>query len=206
MKKLLVLLFSLFFFSSTAVFADDISDFSIEGISIGDSLLDYMSEDDILEEIENNKGFYTYLKEPNKYSSVYLFKKTQTYDKLSFFIKNNSSNQYISNNNEKYKILFVRGIIEYNQDFDSCLAKRNEIVKDLSGMFPNAQKIENVWIDESTENSIFNDVTFEFDSEDLIMARCNNWDENYRIKNNFSEGLHIVILTKEIDVWHSDYK
>ena len=49
MKKLLTLLFSLFVLSSTSVFADDISDFEIEGITIGDSLLDYMSEDEIQE-------------------------------------------------------------------------------------------------------------------------------------------------------------
>ena len=49
MKKLLILLF---FLSSTSVFADDISDFEIEGISIGDSLLDYMTEEEILKQIE----------------------------------------------------------------------------------------------------------------------------------------------------------
>ena len=53
MKKLLILLFS-FFLYSPSVFADDISDFQIEGISIGDSLLDYMTEDEILKEIELN--------------------------------------------------------------------------------------------------------------------------------------------------------
>ena len=62
MKKLLVLLFSLFFLFSHSVFADDISDFVIEGISIGDSLLDYMTEDEILKEIERNKSGYSNLK------------------------------------------------------------------------------------------------------------------------------------------------
>ena len=57
MKKLLVLLLSLFFLSSPSVFADDISDFQIEGISIGDSLLDYMTEEEILEGIEKNKDW-----------------------------------------------------------------------------------------------------------------------------------------------------
>ncbi len=57
MKKLLILLFSLFFLSSPSVFADDISDFQIEGISIGDSLLDYMTEEEILEEIERTKDW-----------------------------------------------------------------------------------------------------------------------------------------------------
>ena len=74
MKKLLVLLFSLFLLSSPSVFADDISDFSIEGISLGDSLLDYMTEEEILKEIETNKDYYLNLKEPYKYAEVYLFK------------------------------------------------------------------------------------------------------------------------------------
>ena len=74
MKKLLVLLFSIFFLSSPSVFADDISDFEIEGISIGDSLLDYMTEEEILKEIERNKNDYYYLNEPNKYADIYLFK------------------------------------------------------------------------------------------------------------------------------------
>ena len=53
--KILLTLFVLFF--SSLVFADDISDFQIEGISIGDSLLDYMSEEKIkteLNSVENN--------------------------------------------------------------------------------------------------------------------------------------------------------
>ncbi|SVC07743.1 uncharacterized protein METZ01_LOCUS260597, partial [marine metagenome] len=47
MKKLLLLLFSILFLSSPSVFAKDISDFEIEGMSIGDSLLDYFSEEEI---------------------------------------------------------------------------------------------------------------------------------------------------------------
>ena len=60
MNKLLALLFSLFFLNSPSVFADDISDFEIEGISIGDSLLDYMTEDEILSEIERNINLYIF--------------------------------------------------------------------------------------------------------------------------------------------------
>ena len=89
-----------------------------------------------------------------------------------------------TNKNEKYTILSVRGLINYIEDFDSCIQKRDEIAEVLSGMFPNAQKIENAWTDEidPSGNSIFDDVIFIFDSEDRIVARCNNWDENFRSK------------------------
>ena len=82
MKKLLILLFSLFFLSSPSVFAKDISDFQIEGISIGDSLLDYMTEEEILKGIELNINRFYYLKEPHKYLMLSLYKDLPTYDSL----------------------------------------------------------------------------------------------------------------------------
>ena len=91
MKKILILLFSVFLLSSPSVFAEDISDFTIEGMSIGDSLLDYMTEEEILKEIERTKDRYAWLNEPNKYAEVYLRKDFPTYEKMSFFIKNGKS-------------------------------------------------------------------------------------------------------------------
>ena len=48
--KILITLFALFF--SSLVIAEDISDFEIEGMSVGDSLLDYMSEEEIKKQKE----------------------------------------------------------------------------------------------------------------------------------------------------------
>ena len=208
MKKLLILLFSLFFLSTTSVFADDISDFEIEGISIGDSLLDYMTEDEILKEIKRTKNLYKNLKEPNKYAEIYLSKDFRAYSYVSFFIKNNSTNQYVTNKNEKYKIVFIRGMIDYIEDFDSCIQKRDEIVEVLSGMFPNIQKKEQVFTSRSdpSGNSIIDNVIFVFDSNERIGARCNNWDENFRSKLNLNEGLSVAIETQESIEWTSDYK
>ena len=205
MKKILIPLFSLFLLSSPSVFADDISDFEIEGISIGDSLLDYMSEDEILKEIERKKNAYYYLNEPNKYGVVYLSKDLLTFENLSFIVTNTPTSKYITNKNknEKYIILFVRGILYYEEDFDGCIAKRDEIAEELSMMFPNAQKTENVFT--TDEGTINDDVRFMFDSGDEVVVRCADLEENYRIKNNFSEGLSIAIETKEIYEWLSDY-
>ena len=89
MMKILLTLFVLLF--SSSVFADAISDFEIEGMSLGDSLLDYMSEEEILEEIEETKDIYHFLNEPDKYSEVYKWDNLKIYnDGLSFFVKNNS--------------------------------------------------------------------------------------------------------------------
>ena len=60
MKKLSTYLFLLLFSFQTSSWADDIRDFQIEGMSVGDSLLDYFSK----EEIENffkAKNFYIFI-------------------------------------------------------------------------------------------------------------------------------------------------
>ena len=47
MKKLLGIVVLGLLFLSAPSYADDIKDFEIEGMSIGDSLLDYFSEEEI---------------------------------------------------------------------------------------------------------------------------------------------------------------
>ena len=207
MKKLLVLLFSFFLLSSSSVFADDISDFQIEGISIGDSLLDYMTEDEILEEIELNKDDYYYLNEPNKYIPIYLWKNFSVYDTVSVFVRNNSANKYLVNKNSKHTILSVRGIIEYINDNNSCMNQRDEIVEIVSEMFPNAQKDVSSfkYKSDSSGKSIVNAVYFFFDSMDLIEVSCTDMDETFRIKKNFAEGLSVVVRPNEIRSWLIDY-
>ena len=207
MKKLLILLFPILLLSSPSVFADDISDFQIEGISIGDSLLDYMTEEKILKEIEHTKDYYSYLKEPNKYAEVFLSEVFPIFDDgLSFIVKNNSTNEYITNKNEKYTILFVRGMMRFIEDIDSCIVKRDEIVEELSMMFPNTQITENSYpfTNDPSGNSMKYDVNFIFDSGDEVEVSCDNFEETLRIKNNFTEGLNIVIVSKEILDWASE--
>ena len=205
MKKLLALLFSLFLFSSPSVFADDISDFQIEGISIGDSLLDYMTEGEILEAIETDKDEHSYLKEPNKYSEVFLKKDFLTYNNLSAYIKKNPTSQYVTNknSNEKYTILGIRGMITYIDDFDNCILKRDEIAGELSNIFQNAELFEIIAkhpIDPSGE-SIKDGVYFNFKSGGVCEASCLDIEETFRIKNNWSEHLQVAIYSPEVKIW-----
>jgi len=203
MKKLLILLFSLFFFSSPSVIADDISDFQIEGIKIGDSLLDYMTEEEILEEIERNKNDYSNLNEPNKYAEVYLFKDLPTYDFLSFFIKNNSVNQYVGNVNERFTILSTFGTIKYINDNDNCRAKKQEIMEVISEMFPDEEmeKSERPHYGDPSGNSKLEAYAMFFSSGASIQITCTDFEETFRIKNNQSEGLNVSILSEELVKW-----
>jgi len=204
MKKLLALLFSLFFLYSPSVYADDISDFKIEGIGIGDSLLDYMSEEAILAEIEINKNDYYYLNEPNKYSEIYTNKNLQTYESIAFIVKNTPTSKYISNKNEKYIIVSIRGLIDYTEDFDGCIEKRDEIVEDLSKVFPNARKTEQNF-EHSANGTIIDAIYLKFDSGGQSEVSCMDYEETYRIKMNWMDNLSVSIDPEEIISWLKDY-
>ena len=209
MKKLLILLFPLFFLSSHSVFANDISDFEIEGISIGDSLLDYMTEDEVLKKIESSENDFSYLKEPNKYVQINLLKDFPKYKSgLSFIIKNNFINQYLTDKNEKYTILSIRGSIDYIDDFDGCLLKRNEIIEIFSSMFPNAKKDE-YFINYSPDpsgKSIVHGIEIIFATGGGVEAQCFKLDKNFRIKTGWKDSLDIGIDSKETAKWLGNYQ
>ena len=205
MKRLLILVFSIFLFSSPSIFADDIYDLQIEGISIGDSLLDYMTKDEILEEIEYTKDYYYYLKEPNKYVEVYLRDDFAIFDMLSFFIRNNSSNAYVTNKNEKYTIISIRGGIAYDDDLEGCVQKRNEIAEDFSEMLFNAEKWDTIFpkSDDPSGRSTIDIVNFELEGN-LVQLACTDYEKTFKIKNNIVDSLSVILRSKEIRRWLND--
>jgi len=197
LKKLLLLLFSLFIVNSPAVFAEELSDFEVLGMSIEDNLLDFMPEVDIFYEIEKHKKLnrYSHLKEPNKFLEITVSKQeNDLYDGAVVFIKNT-----IPRDNTIYGI---RGYRYYIEDFDACIKKRNQIAEILTNFFPDAKTGSLI-----TEGK--NKITDNFsigNSERIIDVNCIDLEETYRLKNNFSEGLEFIIRNKEFSDWALDYK
>ena len=71
--------------------ADGIQDFAIHGISVGDSLLDYYSSDEIFENIDQN----AYKNKDGKFKLTGFYGKFGEYDGLQFAIKPNDKNLII---------------------------------------------------------------------------------------------------------------
>ena len=167
-----------------------------------------MTEDEILSEIERTRDWHPHLKEPYKYATVYLGGKFKNYDYLGFVIKNNQTNQYITNKNEKYIIRSIVGNADYIENFDACIYKRDQIVDLFSRSFPNAQTIESIFnhgVDPSGK-SIIDAVYFEFNSGTVIEVSCNELDEVFRREMGWSEGLIVLITPKDIDDWLTTHK
>ena len=81
MKKFLVILILILTFQTPSQ-ADDIRDFQIEGMSIGDNLFDYITK----EELKNKKKAYYKNK---KYIAILIYKPTfETYEMVQIVYKN----------------------------------------------------------------------------------------------------------------------
>ena len=186
----LVLIFSLQSWTK----ADDVKDFEIEGISIGDSLLDYMSREEILEELKVNSWMYKNAIPINKFGEVYLLKNLDLYNSISFFVKKNDPD---------YRIYMIRGMIEYIEDLNKCFEKKSEIVKDIEKTLNNFNKTENNWkkdYDLSGKSYTYQ-TKFNFENGSSVNIQCDNWEENLRIEKNWTEGINVVISTKEFFEW-----
>ena len=181
--------------------ADDIRDFQIEGMSIGDSALDFMSIDEIKKTIKQSANNYDYLKSPRKYREAYIFEANdfKNYEKVSLMFKQNDKD---------YKILFIRGLIDYIENISGCLSKLDEIAKDIEVSMPSHTKkfykLKSP-LDKSG-NSIYHSTYYTLASGDDIILSCNDWDEKLRKKNNWSEGLSVMLQSKEITLWFRNRK
>ena len=128
MKKLSTYLFLILFSFQTPSQADDIRDFQIEGISIGDSLLDIATEKEInkaksSKQYPNDKFIIYYLEE---------LKPLKNYDWVSVTTKKNEKNYIVTN---------IGGAISYKK-LDKCLELQKEIQKDVERLFKANDKIE----------------------------------------------------------------
>ena len=192
MKKLSTYLFLILFSFSAPSFAEDISEYQIEGISIGDSLLDHLSKEEIITEIEINKPVYNYL--TDEFGEVYLRGNFVNYDTLSFFVKPKDKH---------YTIYSIKGSISYNDKLEQCFAKQKEIEKEFSSIYKYVKKSKKTfefdW--DPTGESVTHNIMFGFDTGDQIEVNCAKYKKSLKIENNWADSLQVVIDTKEIADW-----
>ena len=181
MKKLSICLFLIFFSFSAPSFADDIQDFEIEGITIGGSLLDYMSE----EEIKENVG-YIY---PKKKFTISIYKKsTEIYD--------SGVGSTYKSKDKKYKIHGVQGRISF-MNIEDCYEKQDEVEKEISSMFKETKK-KNWGIlklhlkGEAAEESTYKPITYDFNDGATLMINC------YYYHDDPPHMLKISMTSKEL--------
>jgi hypothetical protein len=175
---LLILILTLSF--QTLSMADDISDFQIEGMSIGDSLLDYASkrliENKLKVSYPNSDKFYLV-----EFDSAEL-NLSGDYTHFSFHLKKNDNN---------FKIYSVKGMNIYDNKLDACLGQKKIIVNSIKNSLTNAEEIlyENYF-----QNTFGNSKAYISDFETkngFIRIWCTNWDKIWEEKNGWKDTINI---------------
>ena len=124
MKKFLrILVLSLFLITPSQ--ADDIRDFQIEGMSLGDSLLDHFSK----REIKN--GLKTFYPGSNKLFIIEIKISSEIYDSIMLQVKSND---------KKYKIYGLTGTKYFENNIEDCYKLKNKITKEIGELFVNVEK------------------------------------------------------------------
>jgi len=178
----LVLIFSLQSWTK----ADDIRDFEIEGISIGDSALDFFSEKDIK---KNSKHYYKNKKYTPVQNDNYPFFKT--YYAVDFRYKTNDT---------KYKIVGLSGIIDYrNKKISECKKQLKQIFNEIEVMFPNWKKEKVKTTNHEADpsgKSEHTEASF-WSNEGVIAVSCTDYSEEI----GWMDHLAVSIKTKKFNEW-----
>lgn len=178
MKFLQILFFIIFSYS---VNADDITKFQIEGISLGDSLLNYFSK----EELKNSYEIHNY--KNNKFRYYFLsYKNSKTYEYIQITIKPNDKN---------YIIYDLQGHIFY-KNINECYDKMESIKKELDNLFMIKSYKDNGshYMDPSGESTYSRHIYY-LEDDDSVEIVCFDMSETFE-KDGVSDRLAIT-LTKD---------
>tara|TARA_B100000575_G_C22860761_1_gene502983 strand:+ start:32 stop:619 length:588 start_codon:yes stop_codon:yes gene_type:complete len=193
----ILIIFLIFLFSS-AIYSEDLSEFEIEGISIGDSALEHVSEDLIISEIKRTSEHYKYLNFPDKFGEVYIRDLNfDSYSHISIFVKQDDEN---------YKIFMIRGMISFDVLSD-CLDLQKEIEMEFEDLFDNYEKSDYVYhpnLDPSGKSKKY-DIYFNFPNGDNITLQCSDWSKEIKQENKWVSGISVALLTSEFNDWITDY-
>ena len=180
----LILIFSLQSWTK----ADDIRDFQIEGISLGDSLLDHMDKNELIKSMKY--GF-----ESKEFAYVKIKKKSDTYDKILLLFKPNDI---------KFIIHSISARVNYLKDINSCYTKQNEITNEISELFiGSTKKYEetfNYKVDKTGKSKV-KVVNFILDSGGVAHIGCYKFSKELKKEKNLKRDgmLSIGLGSKEYD-------
>ena len=159
MKKTLII-----FFCSLVLFSCDqgplIENYKIEGISIGDTLLDFMSEKKILKQINNPEVSYDDRDPPGKYSEIYKYDGLKTYSEVSVFVENGD---------KKYIIQGMFGELK-NSSIEKCLEEKSNIIEEFDILFEDESRVKSS--DYAVINAFVYEHSYFLNTSDRTMVQC----------------------------------
>ena len=192
MKKILgIVVLGLLFISAPSK-ADDIRDFQIEGMSIGDSLLDYVSKNEIEKQIKSESA---YLYPDKKFIKIFITNNNYVYDDLAVILKYD---------NKDYIIHEISGRV-YCDEIKICLNNQKKVLSELKNLFKDNAKLEEKkkphYID-PTGNSIVYLGEFYFKNTNMgAAASVYDWSDKLTKENQWFDCLQVDVASHEYNTY-----
>ena len=184
MRIFLSIMILIFIFQSWTK-ANDVRDFEIEGMSIGDSALDFFNMSEIK---KNSKNYY----KNKKYTPIEFnhYESFETYWGVDI---------NVLTNDKKYKIEGLKGVIDYrNKSMEKCKKQLIEIADQISTLFVDFEKTNiktrNHGAD-PTGNSKNTSIAFYSSQDDIITVFCSDYSE----ESGWMDHLGVDIKTKKFN-------
>ena len=185
MRKFLLILILILSFQSWTK-ADDLSDFQIEGISIGDSLLLHLTLDDI-KIAENNASYY----KDKKYIVVFINKLSSIYELIQVTYNPNDKN---------YIIESVEGLNDFPNDISSCNRSRKKIIDEIVLLVEDYDIVEDKG--EHEADTFGKSVAFSTQiypkSGGYIAITCTDYSEEAKKEKGWIDQLSVVIGSEKL--------
>ena len=186
--RIFILLLILIFSLQSWTKADDIRDFEIDGMSIGDSILENYNKDEIENKISNRTA---YDQKGTYYEAYFLPKDQNNYDYIKITWKQKD---------ETYKIYGIGGVIEYPDNFDECLAQQKKIIKEIEDLFENTKRNDyekHPSVYDPTGDSYFIETNFEFENGDTARVYCSHWSKKMFEEKGWVHELSFLLNNDE---------
>ena len=168
--------------------ADDIRDFQIEEMSIGDSALDYFTEKEIKDNIMSN-----YYKN-KKFTSVEFIrdKRFTTYENVEF--------NFLTKDNN-YIMESISGAILCPKNLSRCKDLKEDIKSDISEQFKDLKKntySKNHRADKSGKSKFSHDL-YEYENGDMIIIELINWSKEITKKNRWTDNVNLSVRSNKFN-------
>ena len=166
--------------------SDDIKDFEINGMSIGDSALNHFSKS----ELKTKRFMY----DDKRFIAISKYLNTGPYEGVSVEVEANDKNYIIQAMNGK--------ILYDNKNFEDCYKNEKKIVSELKVIFKNNAKYNN-WgttthPGDKSGKSIGTHHQFDMnDGSGFIMVECMNWS----VESGYTDNLKVSIITDDFNDW-----
>lgn len=193
MKIFLTVLILIFNFESFAN-ADDISDFQIEGMSIGDNLLDYVNKRTI-----NTSRKYEYI--DDKFYTIDLI--------LDNFENYYAVQIHLKKDDQKFKIYGIGGAIKFGepgkyfpQSIKQCKTQMNIIEKSIDKIFIDADKqsAQAIGQGDYDPEAVRDEIYYTIENGNIYL-QCVTWGKATKKKDFLFDSLRLTLLSIEFYNW-----